>query len=58
LVADKKNKGKSPIIAKFQDVTKVVRKEIFPLVKKHLGPTQEPPSGKDWGDVKAAATQG
>mmetsp|Transcript_13136 Transcript_13136/g.37008 ORF Transcript_13136/g.37008 Transcript_13136/m.37008 type:complete len:190 (-) Transcript_13136:63-632(-) len=42
-VAEGKNKGKSPLLTNFQEVTKVVRNEILPLVKGHLGPTQEPP---------------
>jgi len=50
-----KNKGKSPILTKFQEVTKTVRNEILLLVKKHLGPNLEPPSGKSWADVKATA---
>jgi len=35
-------------------MTRTVRNKI-PMVKKHLGPNLEPPSGEGWSDVKATA---
>eukprot|EP00873_Tetraselmis_striata_P042340 jgi/Tetstr1/462604/TSEL_007590.t2 len=33
----------------------IVQNEILPILRRHLGPDEKPPSGKTWADVQSAA---
>eukprot|EP00873_Tetraselmis_striata_P012542 jgi/Tetstr1/432806/TSEL_022158.t1 len=50
-----KNKGKSPLFTKHAEIVKIVQNEILPILRRHLGPDEKPPSGKTWADVQSAA---
>eukprot|EP00873_Tetraselmis_striata_P020997 jgi/Tetstr1/441261/TSEL_029512.t1 len=55
VVALGKNKGKSPLFTKHAEIVKTVQNEIMPILRRHLGPDEKPPSGKTWADVQSAA---